>query len=296
MHHARHHARVTGFTRGGLTFDVRDAGPLDGVPVVLLHGFPQDSRSWQRVAELLHGRGYRTLAPDQRGYSPGARPPRRRDYRTSELVDDVVALVEGAGRGRVHLVGHDWGAAVAWAVAAGRPELLRSLTALSVPHPAAFLRALVTSSQGLKSWYMYFFQLPVLPESRVSSGPWMEHWLRSAGMSPEAAARDAGLMRDRATARGALNWYRAMALSDPGKIRSRVTVPTLHVWSDGDVAVGPKGSTLTADWVEAPYTFEVLEGVSHWIPEEVPEHLDALLARHFAAADHGESPPASSES
>ena len=276
--------RITSFTRDGLVFDVRDEGPIDGTPVVLLHGFPQDSRSWDRVSPLLHTRGYRTLAPDQRGYSPGARPRPRRAYRASELTADIVALIEGAGLGPVHLVGHDWGAAVGWGLAAQRPDLLRSLSALSVPHPAAFLRAMLTSSQGRKSWYMYFFQLPWLPERELMSTESWERSLRSTGLSPESAARDAALMRDRRTARGALNWYRAMMFSSPRTVRAKVTVPTLYVWSDRDTAIGPKGPALTPRFVTGPYTYEVLEGVRHWIPDEVPDLLDSLLARHFDAA------------
>jgi len=277
--------RTISFTRDGLVFDVRDEGPVEGTPVVLLHGFPQDSRSWDAVSPLLHARGYRTLAPDQRGYSPGARPGHRRAYRSSELTADVVALIEDAGLGPVHLVGHDWGAAVAWGVAAQRPDLLRSLTALSVPHPAAFVRAMLTSSQGLRSWYMYFFQLPWLPERQLTSQRSMAGALRATGLSRESAARDAELMGDRRTARGALNWYRAMVFSDPRSMSTKVTVPTLHVWSDGDTAIGPKGAALTPRFVTGPYTYEVLEGVSHWIPDEVPEVLDELLSRHFDVTD-----------
>ena len=273
--------RISSFTRDGLVFDVRDAGPVDGTPVVLLHGFPQDSRSWDALSPLLHARGYRTLAPDQRGYSPGARPGTRHAYRVSELTEDIVALIEIAGLGPVHLVGHDWGAAVAWELAAQRPDLLRSLAALSVPHPAAFVRALFSSSQALRSWYMLFFQLPWLPERQISSGKSWERALRSTGMSSAAAARDADLMRDRDAARSALNWYRAIMFSRPAVLPGKITIPTLYVWSDGDTAIGPKGAELTSRFVAAPYTYEVLEGVSHWIPEEAPGMLDALLGRHF---------------
>ena len=280
--------RMTSFTRDGLVFDVRDAGPVAGRPVVLLHGFPQDSRSWDAVSPFLHARGYRTIAPDQRGYSPRARPRPRRAYRPSELTQDIVELIEVAGLGPVHLVGHDWGAAVAWEVAAKRPDLLRSLTALSVPHPRAFAQAMFTSTQALKSWYMFFFQLPWLPEWEISSGKSWQHLLRSSGMSAKAAARDAELMRDRGAARGALSWYRAMMFSSPLALRAKITVPTLYLWSDGDTAIGPKGAALTPRLVSGPYTYEVLQGVSHWIPDEAPEQLDALLARHFKAATaHG---------
>jgi pimeloyl-ACP methyl ester carboxylesterase len=278
------HERITTFTRGGLVFDVRDSGPVDGVPVVLLHGFPQDSRCWDAVAPLLHARGYRTIAPDQRGYSPGARPRRRRAYRISELTADIVELIELielAGLGPVHLVGHDWGAAVAWGIAARRPDLLSSLTALSVPHPAAFIRAMFTSSQGRRSRYIFFFQLPWLPERQLTSRVSWERSLRSTGMSAEAAARDAALMGDRAAARAALNWYRAMVFSNPLAVGGKITVRTLYVWSDHDGAIGPEGAELTPRFVAAPYSYQVLEGVSHWIPDEAPEQLAALLATHI---------------
>src|SRR5215213_5684608 len=126
--------RLRSYRHDGLTFDVEDEGPLEGDPVVLLHGFPQRSTCWRLVVPLLHARGLRTYAPDQRGYSPSARPARRRDYRLERLVDDVLALVEAIGR-PVHLVGHDWGAVVAWALASQRPDDVRTLTAVSVPHP-----------------------------------------------------------------------------------------------------------------------------------------------------------------
>jgi pimeloyl-ACP methyl ester carboxylesterase len=275
--------RITSFTRDGLVFDVRDAGPVDGTPVLLLHGFPQDCHCWDAVSPLLHARGYRTVAPDQRGYSPGARPRPRWAYRCSELAEDVVELIEVAGLGPVHLVGHDWGAVVAWEAAARRPDLLRSLTALSVPHPAAFVKAMFTSSQARRSRYMFFFQLPWLPERQLTSGKSWERSLRSSGLSSAAAARDAMRTRDRDAAHGALSWYRAMVFSSPRALRAMITVPTLYVWSDGDTAIGPQGAALTPRFVAGPYTFEVLEGVSHWIPDEAPEQLDVLLARHFDA-------------
>jgi len=161
--------RITQLQHDGLTFAVLDEGPLDGVPVVLLHGFPERSTTWRLVAPILHEAGIRTFALDQRGYSPGARPRRRRDYRMTHLVGDVTALIDHIGA-PVHLVGHDWGAVVGWMVAAQRPDLLRSWTAISVPHPMAFLQAGLTSGQGLKSWYIGFFQVPRLAELTASRG------------------------------------------------------------------------------------------------------------------------------
>ncbi|MFD4432952.1 alpha/beta fold hydrolase, partial [Nocardia sp. NPDC058497] len=132
--------RLTSFTRAGLRFDVVDSGPIDGNVVLALHGFPQTASSLSELTGLLNARGYRTIAPNQRGYSPGARPRGRFAYRVSELVGDVVALIREIDRGPVHLVGHDWGAVVAWSLAGARPDLVRTLVTVSVPHPGAYVR------------------------------------------------------------------------------------------------------------------------------------------------------------
>lgn len=274
--------RLTSYTRDGLVFDVRDEGPEDGDVVVLLHGFPQRASSWDRVVPRLHAAGLRTLAPDQRGYSPGARPRRRRDYRSAELEADVVALLNLLD-GPVHLVGHDWGAVVGWLVAAHRPELLRSWTAVSVPHPAAMLRSFVTSTQLLRSWYMGLFQVPLLPERLLSSRP-AEASLRAGGMSRELVARYRREIVEDGALSGGLAWYRGLPLSDPRTSLGPVRVPTTMVWSDGDVALSRAGAELTERHVRAPYELVVLEGVSHWVPEEAPDALaDAVLARAAAA-------------
>ncbi|MEB3024157.1 alpha/beta fold hydrolase [[Mycobacterium] crassicus] len=274
--------RLSTFARQGLVFDVRDAGPRDGAPVVLLHGFPQTSVSWGSVAELLNEQGFRTLAPDQRGYTPGALPRRRRDYRLSELIADAVALIETAGAGPVHLVGHDWGAAVAWGVAAARPDLVRTLTAVSVPHPLAFIQSMSRSTQALKSWYMLFFQLPWIPERLMSDeSGFLERSLRGTGQTPANAARDLAELHRLGGARTALNWYRGMPLTQPSVLRRKITVPTLQVWSDGDTAVGRKGHELSQRFVSGAWELRTLEGVSHWIPDEAPERLAELLTEHF---------------
>jgi pimeloyl-ACP methyl ester carboxylesterase len=276
------------FRREDLTFDVLDAGPADGPVVVLLHGFPQFATSWGAVIERLTAQGYRCLAPDQRGYSAGARPRGRRAYRIGELVEDVGALVQASGAQRVHLVGHDWGAAVAWAFAAQYPDRLASLSALSVPHPAAFVRAMATSRQGLASSYMYFFQLPFVPE-RALLGTDGQQWQRLAralsrtGQSTAAAERDAHAMAQTGALPGALSWYRAIPLVDPRSSDTKISTPTLFVWSDGDTAVLRTSAERCRDWVSGPYRFEVLDGVSHWIPDESPDALADLLLEQFAA-------------
>lgn len=150
--------RLTSIERDGLTFGVVDDGPLDGHPVVLLHGFPQGPSSWAPTVAALHERGFRTYALDQRGYAPGARPRGRRAYRVAELVADVVVLIDRIG-GPVTLVGHDWGAAVAWNVASRHPDRVAHLVAASVPHTAAFFASMVRSRQLLMSWYIGFSTL-----------------------------------------------------------------------------------------------------------------------------------------
>ena len=275
------------YRRGELTFDVIDAGPADGPVVILLHGFPQLNTSWNAVIDRLTARGYRCLAPNQRGYSPGARPPRRRDYRIPEIVEDIRALIDASGAQRVHLVGHDWGAAAAWAVAAEHGDRLATLTALSVPHPAAFLKALVTSRQGLMSWYMYLFQLPWLPEramlGRNKAGATLSRFLQNAGQSPEVADRDAHAMAADGVLTAALNWYRAMPLTDLRITGRKISVPTLYLWSDQDIALAEKPARETARYVSGEYRFEILHDVSHWIPDACPDKAADLLLEWFEA-------------
>lgn len=273
------------YGRDDLTFDVREAGPPDGPVVVLLHGFPQHNGSWNAVIDRLTDQGYRCLAPNQRGYSPDARPARRRDYRMSELVADVGALIDASGAQRVHLVGHDWGAAVAWAAAAEIPERLATVSPVSVPHPGAFIKSFVTSRQGLASWYMYLFQLPRLPEWLLTrrNGAVISEFLQRAGQKPAAAKRDAHAMSEPGALRAAINWYRALPLSDLRAANQKVSVPTLYVWSDQDIALLPKAAHDTARYVTGEYRFEILPGVSHWIPDEQPDQLADLLLDWFAA-------------
>lgn len=262
-----------------------DTGPAAGEVVICLHGFPETSASWAGVVPGLAEAGYRVLAPDQRGYSPAARPAGRGAYVMRELVDDVLALAGQAGADRFHVVGHDWGGAVAWALAADHPDRLRTLTVLSTPHPEAMLRSFTRSPQALRSWYMAFFQLPVLPERVILSGDTFRRMLGRTGLQGPIVDTYLRRMREPGALTGALNWYRALPL----QLRERrtgppVTVPTLYVWSTGDTALGRSAAELTARYVSGPYRFEILDGVSHWIPEEVPDQVVALLLDHFAKA------------
>lgn len=280
------HVRVTHSTTiAAGHLDVHLAGPPGGVPVLLLHGFPQGADCWDALVPALAAAGHRTVAPDQRGYSPGARPAGRRAYVLDELVADAVAVIDDVGDRRVHVVGHDWGAVVAWRLAARRPERVRTLTALSVPPAAAYTRSLVTTRQFLASWYFAAFQLPWLPERLLTGDPFSPAFaaaLRRTGQTRERAERDARRLADPAAMTAALNWYRAVAVARP-VTDPPVPVPTMFVWSDGDEALTRQGVAQTHRHVSGPYRYAELRGVSHWIPEEAPEQLAELLLPRLAA-------------
>lgn len=276
------------YKRGGLVFDVIDAGPTDGPVVILLHGFPQSNSSWDAVVPRLTAAGYRCLAPNQRGYSRGARPTRRRDYRVSELVEDVRTLIDASGAQRVHLVGHDFGALVTWFAAAQMPDRLASVTALSTPHPAGGFKALVSSRQAFASWYVYLFQFPRIPErvfaGRDGTAAGLSKFLRTHGQTPERAERDARAMAAPGAFTAAVNWYRAMPMNNFFRLlRTKITAPTMHMYSDADSFLTPEGAYACGRGVAGEYRFEVLHGVSHWIPDEDPDAVANLLLEWFAA-------------
>lgn len=269
-------SRLTQFRNGPFTFDVIDTGPLDGTPVVLLHGFPQRASSWSAVAAHLHERGLRTYAPDQRGYSPGARPRSRFAYGAAALTSDVVALIDAIGS-PVHLAAHDWGGAIAWSVAGNHPERVTTLTAVSVPHPGAFLRSMMSSTQAFKSYYMALFQLPFLPEWILGSGRG-DGLLRNGGMTAEMVKQFHLEIVDYGALPGGLGYYRSMFRVAAKQLGKKVSVPTTYVWSDDDVALGRKAAEINERWVTGPYEFTVFEGASHWIPDERPVELAEVIA------------------
>lgn len=264
------------FERAGLTFPVRDEGPPEGEVVVLLHGFPQDAGAYDEVVPLLHERGLRTLVPTQRGYAVGARPRRRREYRTAEVTADVVALLDAAGLNRAHLVGHDWGGVAAWAMAAWHPQRVASLTVLSTPHPAAMAASLVASSQGLRSWYMGFFQLPAVPELVVRRS--LRKMLTDTRLPAPHVERYVKAMAEPGALTGAMNWYRGIPFSARPPVGD-VTVPTTYVWGRHDVALGRAAAERTRAHVRALYRFEELPA-GHWLPESNPHEVaEAILER-----------------
>jgi pimeloyl-ACP methyl ester carboxylesterase len=263
----------------GLVVNALVAGPEDGEVVLLLHGFPQSAAMWHSQLEALAGDGYRAVAFDQRGYSPGARPTEVEQYRIGHLVDDALAV---AGPQPFHVVGHDFGAVVAWHLAAKHAERVRTLTALSVPHPLAFATALASpaSDQRSKSSYIGFFRMADVAEE-VLLGGGLAVMLAESAYPGDIDGRVAAMSEPGALT-GALNWYRAIDFDLVRGVHG-ITVPTLYVWSTGDVALAREGAEATRRHVDGPYRFQVLQGVSHWIPEEVPEELNRLLLEHLGA-------------
>lgn len=257
--------------------------------MLLLHGFPQSSHQWRYQMPALAAAGWRAVAPDQRGYSPRARPQDVAAYHVEHLIADVLATADHFGAERFHVVGHDWGGLVAWLVGARHPERVASLTAVSTPHPLALLRALSSPSgdQAWRSAYVTFLRQPILPEQLLlanegaglralfvntaySDRPAMEHYV--------ARLRETGALT------AALNWYRALDVSTvPPDMAAPIKVPTLFVWSTDDPALGREAAEATVDHVAGPYRFVELGGVGHWIPEEAPDELNRLLLEHLAS-------------
>jgi pimeloyl-ACP methyl ester carboxylesterase len=268
--------QIHDISANGLAFRCRVSGPEDGEPLLLLHGFPESSAMWVPTMRLLAGRGYRCVAPDQRGYSPGARPRSAGVYTQRILAGDAVALADACGFGRFHLVGHDWGAACGWTVVQLHPERLLSWTALSVPHMASFGKALRTDrEQRKKSRYLLLFQLPVLPELMLGTGVLERLW---RGASPEEREDYREVLGSYAARRASLNWYRAAR-------RDRVTygdvsVPTLMIWGNRDIAIARAGVVDTARHMKGEY--ELLElDAGHWIPRAAFDAVTSGLVKHL---------------
>ncbi|MGZ4592174.1 MAG: alpha/beta fold hydrolase [Actinomycetes bacterium] len=273
------------YEHAGLRFQFRDAGQGRDDAVVCLHGAPQDHTAYDGVVARLVAHGQRVLVPDQRGYSPGARPTGRSAYAMPALVGDVIALLDATSLGRVHLVGHDWGGAVAWVVAGRHPERIRSLTVLSTPHPAALRSAMTRSSQGLRSVYMGLLQLPWLPEHLALAGGarGLRLGLIRSGLPADRAAHYARRMQEPGALAAALGWYRSIGASrgfGPGRIR----VPTTYLWGTRDPFFARAAARRSADFVIAPYLEHALDA-GHWLPENNPAQVaDAVLLRIAGAA------------
>jgi pimeloyl-ACP methyl ester carboxylesterase len=258
--------------------------------VLLLHGFPQTHRAFDALATRLIPHGLRLIAPDQRGYSPGARPDDVAAYAMPELVADALAILDAFGVAQAHVVGHDWGAAVAWNLAARHPERVRTLTAASIPHPSALAEATVHSAdQRERSVYIELFREEGKGENLLLDDGQQRLRRLFTPLPDHSIEPHLAVLGERKALTGALNWYRAMKPEESLALPP-ATVPVTYVWSDADVAVSREAAERCAAHVTGPYRFVELPGVSHWVPDEAPDQLAAAVLDRIGA--HPADPPA----
>jgi len=271
----------------GLDFEVLEAGSGDRL-ALCLHGFPEHAVAWRHQLPALLECGFRVWAPNQRGYGRTTRPSRIDDYAMLHLLDDVAGLIDASGARSVTLLGHDWGAAVAWFFAMRRVRPLERLVIMNAPHPLVFSRVLRSSwRQRLRSWYMAFFQVPILPEFLLGLGgarPIVETFLRTARHPERFSTEELAVYRAQAAQPGALSamlaWYRAAPRGISPLLSERyppIDIPTLMLWGEDDMALG-KETTLGTDRYVSDLRLEYLPGVSHWLQQDAAERVNALLA------------------
>jgi pimeloyl-ACP methyl ester carboxylesterase len=255
-----------------------------GTPVILLHGFPDTRRLWRHQVSALAEDGYRAIAPDMRGYGKSDKPADVASYSLLTVLGDVIAVLDDAGAERAHVVGHDWGAAVSWLLAAIFPDRVLSLTAMSVGHPASFRSAGL--EQYARSWYMLLFQFPGIAERWLSNDDWAN--FRSWSGHPDADRIVAELEANRSLT-PALNWYRANvppeSLLSPPVVLPPIEAPVMGVWSSRDMALCEAQMTRSASHVQGRWRYERVENAGHWLQLEVPEVVNGLLLDFLAASE-----------
>lgn len=266
---------------GELKFDVDVSGPEDGEPVLLLHGFPQSRRAWDLIVPALHAAGLRTIAPDQRGYSDGARPLGVDSYALPLLAADAVGILDALGIEKAHVVGHDWGSAVSWYLAARHADRVLTLTAVSFPHLQAYWDALREDPQQRQlSQYLAFFVSPESTDALLADGAEPIRSLFGDAVDPAQVRHYLDLHTRPGVLDATLNWYRSGSLLAEHEGLGPVAVPTTYIWSDQDMAAGRYAVDRTAAYVTGPYRFVLLEGVTHWQPEQAPKDVTReILAR-----------------
>jgi pimeloyl-ACP methyl ester carboxylesterase len=246
----------------------------DGEPVLLIHGWPDSSALWRHQVPVLTGHGFRVITPDLRGLGRSGRPEDTDAYQLPTAVADVAAVLDAVGAPTAHVVGHDWGAAVAWLTAMLLPDRVRTLTAISVPH----LAAPATIRQREMAWYQLFFQFREIAEATITHNDWalMREWAPGYADLDRAIA---DLSRPGALT-ASLNWYRANLAPRPPGPRPPlppVTAPTLGIWSDGDRYLDGARMRASGALVKGPWRYAEIAGASHWIPLDAPEELNELL-------------------
>ena len=258
--------------------------------VILLHGFPEFWYSWRHQLAVL-GKHYHVVAPDMRGYNLSDKPPRKSDYRIEKLVDDVLGLIKHFGKTRAAIVAHDWGAGVAWALAQRHPEAVSRLAALQVPPPAAW-RDNMTFAQLRRSWYMFFFQLPGVPERWASANDfarvgemYRKSSFRPGAFSDEDVEAYKSALRQPGALTSSLNYYRAnvfrsllrRGVETPSQADGRIRVPTLFIYGELDMAVIPSTVKNLDRYIDAPYQEVRIPDSGHWVQNEAVEEVNAAL-------------------
>ncbi|MDX2139711.1 MAG: alpha/beta hydrolase [Chloroflexota bacterium] len=274
----------THITTNGVRLHVVQAGPADGELVILLHGFPEFWYSWRKQIPALASAGYRVLAPDQRGYNLSDKPAGLAAYDLNQLAADVVGLIDAAGREQCYLVGHDWGAAVAWWVAMHYPQRLKKLAILNVPHPSIMLKTLASNpAQMLKSWYIGMFQIPWLPEQLMLANNAaladviFKRTANAGSFSDTDIAEYRKAWQQPGATTAMLNWYRALVQRRPERTtRSRITVPTQILWGVNDVALTREMASGSLKYCDnAQLTW--FEDATHWLQHDKPDAVNARL-------------------
>ncbi|QQV78004.1 alpha/beta hydrolase [Sphingomonas aliaeris] len=272
----------------GVTLHVVDAGPVDGPVVILLHGFPEFWWAWRYQIDPLAEAGYRVIVPDMRGYGESDPPQDVASYTLDTLVADVVALADAYGAERIHLVGHDWGAVIGWWLAARHPDRLRRVVLMAGPHPDVLAKqALTHPTQALRSAYVAFFQLPLLPETALGSFDFlslrtmMQASGRSDTFEPGALDHYVEAWRHSGSLTGMLNYYRALPLRFAGGTPARISPATLILWGSDDRFLELHVAEASLDLCDTG-RLQVLEGASHWLHLEQPERVASVVSGWLA--------------
>ncbi len=281
------HDRTSRFvTNGVVRIHCVSTGPSDGPLVLFLHGFPARWSTWRAVMPAFAQKGYLAVAPDLRGYGASDRPEGVDSYSVPRLVDDVFAILRAFGREEAFIVGHDFGGGVAWATAMAHPECVTRLAVLNSVHPVGFARQMRKRSQMVRSWYIFFFLLPTIPEWWLARDDFrfLRRALADDGLSPEVIDDLLEGVRPQGALRAAIDWYRASFRDAARKrvVATKVDVPTLVVWGDRERHLDPELATPPSDWVSNA-RIEHVENASHWVHHDAPARVADLLLAHFSS-------------
>jgi len=275
------------FKNGDVGLHAVAAGPRDGPVVVLLHGFPEFWHSWQKQIEPLAAAGFRVIVPDQRGYNLSSKPSGVAAYALTELVSDVIAIADQLSQKKILLAGHDWGAAVAWSTALMHPQRIAKLVVINVPHPSVMRKFLSTrSSQLLRSWYMFFFQIPWLPEAVFSAFDFhigARSLLRSSRpgtFSPDDLAQYRAAWSQPGALTGMINWYRALFRTRAKFPDKTVRVPTRILWGERDDFLLAEMAHESLRYCADAELFTFANS-THWLQHEEPARVSELLIDFF---------------